>query len=126
MWCDTCEGVGHYDNRGLGIPRELYNSECPCPDCDGEGYLEVTTSGEVSEKARGSSVKQLPWYPDDSGEWIEYDGSGQPVEDDVVVEVLLQVERYNRGAVAILRKACEWYWGIDVGTAKIVAYKIVK
>lgn len=41
MWCDTCEGVGHYDNRELGIPRELYDSECPCPDCDGKGYTEV-------------------------------------------------------------------------------------
>lgn len=41
VWCDTCEGVGHYDNRELGIPCELYDSECPCPDCDGKGYVEV-------------------------------------------------------------------------------------
>lgn len=39
--CETCEGVGHYDNRDFGIPREYYNSECPCPDCDGKGYIEV-------------------------------------------------------------------------------------
>lgn len=41
LWCETCEGVGHYDNRGLGVPREYRNSECPCPDCDGKGYFEV-------------------------------------------------------------------------------------
>lgn len=41
LWCETCEGVGHYDNRDFGIPREYYNSECPCPDCDGKGYIEV-------------------------------------------------------------------------------------
>lgn len=41
LWCDTCEGVGHYDNRELGVPPEWRNSECPCPDCDGNGYIEV-------------------------------------------------------------------------------------
>lgn len=124
--CDTCEGVRHYDNRDLGIPRELYNSECPCPDCDGEGYLEVTTSGEVSEKARGSGVKQSPWYPDDSGEWIEYDGSGQPVDNDVVVEVLFHAERGRQCWKEASTRASGWCWDIKAGSAKIVAYKIVK
>lgn len=41
LWCETCEGVGYYDSRDFGIPREYYNSECPCPDCDGKGYIEV-------------------------------------------------------------------------------------
>ena len=41
VWCDTCEGVGHYDNTDLGIPREYRNTECPCPDCDGKGYTGV-------------------------------------------------------------------------------------
>ena len=36
------------------------------------------------------------WYPDDSGEWVEYDGSGQPVEDDVEIEALLSHERERR------------------------------
>lgn len=124
--CDTCKGVGHYDNRDLGIPRELYNSECPCPDCYGEGYLEVTTSAEVSEKARGSSVKQSPWYPDDSGEWVEYDGSGQPVEDDVVVEVLFRAERGRQCWKEASTRASGWCWDIKAGSATIVAYKIVK
>lgn len=41
LWCETCEGVGSYDNRDLGVPREYYNADCPCPDCDGKGYTEV-------------------------------------------------------------------------------------
>lgn len=41
LWCETCEGVGHYDNRDFGVPREYRNSECPCPDCDGKGYFEA-------------------------------------------------------------------------------------
>ena len=45
-------------------------------------YLESTDIDSPVEKR----------YPDDSGEWVEYDGSGQPVEDDVVVEVLLAEE----------------------------------
>lgn len=142
MWCDTCEGVGHYDNRGLGIPRELYNPECPCPDCDGNGYIEVVTSEnkpeKISETVR-SERNALPppmeneyynqgcWYPDNSGEWIEYDGSGQPVEDNVIVEVLLQYERDVESWNESSLKACkfEWDWG-NTGDAKIVAYKIVK
>lgn len=39
--CDTCEGAGYYDNRPYGVPREYYNANCPCPDCDGKGYTEV-------------------------------------------------------------------------------------
>ena len=66
------------------------------------------------------------WYPDDSGEWVEYDGSGQPMEDDVVVEVLLDDERDDRCWNPMAVKANEWYWGINAGRAKIVAYKFVE
>lgn len=68
------------------------------------------------------------WYPDDSGEWVEYGGSDQPVEDDVVVEVLLQGERYERCWIKYPLKAREWEWdwGASVGNTKIVAYKVVE
>lgn len=66
------------------------------------------------------------WYPDNSGEWIEYDGSGQPVEEDVVVEVLLDDERYDQCWKPMAVKANEWHWGINTGNAEIVAYKVVK
>lgn len=66
------------------------------------------------------------WYPDSSGEWIEYDGSGQPVDNGVVVEVLLHSERDEHYQNRMPLRASEWDWDIEVGSAKIVAYKIVK
>lgn len=65
------------------------------------------------------------WYPDNSGEWIEYNGGGQPVKDSVDVEVLLQGERDVRHWIEISTIASEWNWDIE-GAAKIVAYKVVE
>lgn len=66
------------------------------------------------------------WYPDSSGEWIEYDGSGRPVDDNEIIEALLREERKDR--YYDLQKIPAWKfswvnhgWGED-----IVAYKIVK
>ena len=68
------------------------------------------------------------WYPDDSGEWIEYDGSGQPVEDDVCVEVIMEVEQRGRDYAPILRRAEDWDWNAYLydTSSDIVAYKVVK
>ena len=90
------------------------------------------TSTEVVPKVSAvnadidSPVKN--WYPNDSGEWIEYDGNGQPVEDDVVVETLLAVERDNRDYVVVQGLAVNWSWGKrqDDPDSDIVAYKVVK
>lgn len=68
---------------------------------------------------------QACWYPDNSGEWIEYDGSGQPEEDDVIVEVLLQEERDTCCWRSAADTAGSVYWD-GRGLGKIAAYKIVK
>lgn len=134
--CDTCGGEGSYDNRDYGIPREHYNANCPCPDCDGTGSVTTSFKDHVHHGMviQGSSIKPsdegakiTPWYPD-SGEWIEYDGSGQPVEDDVRVEVLLADEREARASgTPCSNVACNWCWDWSKGwyANKIVAYKIV-
>ena len=59
------------------------------------------------------------------GEWIEYDGSGQPVEDDVVVEVLLDVEDGELYHNPWKQRAESWRWSRN-GYNDIVAYKVVK
>ena len=64
-------------------------------------------------------------YPDSSGEWVEYDGSGQPVEDDVVVEVLLAVEDGERDYGPWIQRAGSFRWSRN-GYNDIVAYKVVK
>lgn len=131
--CDTCGGEGSYDNRDYGIPREHYNANCPCPDCDGIGSVTTSLKDRVRHGmvVQGSSIKpsrNFLWYPDNSGEWIEYDGSGQPVEDDVLVEVMLRFQREdedyesNRGILV----SSLFDWGIGGFPTDIVAYKIVK
>ena len=68
------------------------------------------------------------WYPDDSGEWIEYDGSGQPVEDYVEVEALFFEERNSKDYAPFHEYAKYWCWEWDrwPGPSDIVAYKVVK
>lgn len=66
------------------------------------------------------------WYPDNSGERIEYNGGGQPVKDSVDVEVLFQGERDARCWKPMALKANGWCWGINASRVKIVAYKVVE
>ena len=68
------------------------------------------------------------WYPDNSGEWVEYDGSGQPVEDDVLVEVVMVVERYERDYFSMSSRAEDLRWSASLNdpSCDIVAYKVVK
>ena len=92
----------------------------------------ITSSEVISPKVSLESTDiDSPverWYPDDSGEWVEYDGGGQPVEDDVWVEVVMALERRERDYATLIRRADDWPW--DVGLydpdSDIVAYKVVK
>ena len=91
----------------------------------------ITSSEVISPKVSLESTDiDSPverWYPDDSGEWIEYDGSGQPVEDGVEVEALFSQEREAQTyrPVQDCAKDWRWDWGV-VWDEDIVAYKVVK
>lgn len=69
-----------------------------------------------------------PWYPDDSGEWIEYDGLEMPVPGDTLVLILLEWERTDRRtgvAEDIPAPANDWGWGNLPNGLDIVAYRLV-
>jgi hypothetical protein len=70
-----------------------------------------------------------PWYPDDSGEWVEHDGSGMPVPAPAGVNVLLRFERDERDYRPEPRAACGWDWRSlpsgTPGSGDIVAYRLV-
>ena len=93
--------------------------------------LEVI-SPKVSLESTDNTGPLKPWYPDNSGEWVEYDGSGQPVEDDVLVEVLLLHERDAHEYKQKKSKAWRWCWDCCSDwlafseDENIVAYKVVK
>ena len=92
----------------------------------------ITSSEVISPKVSLESADiDSPvenWYPDKSGEWIEYDGSGQPVEDGVLVEAVMIVERDKRCYVGLRCRAEVWEWNacLDDPAGDIVAYKVVK
>ena len=90
--------------------------------------VESNLPAKVSEADADNTSPLKPWVPDDSGEWVEYDGSGQPVEDDVLIGFLMAAERYNRDYFPLFRMAGDLRWcvnGSDSGS-DIVAYKVVK
>ena len=87
--------------------------------------VEYKPSPKVSLESTDIDSPVENWYPDDSGEWIEYDGSGQPVEDDVLVEVLVAVEDGVRYHNPWKDRAGSWRWCTG-GLNDIVAYKVVK
>jgi hypothetical protein len=70
-----------------------------------------------------------PWYPDDSGEWVEYDGSGMPVAGHIRVLILLVGERAFRDAPAsedLPASAADWSWPTLPIWARVVAYRLME
>ena len=86
----------------------------------------------VLPETKTPPVADTPWYPDDSGGWVEVpdDLMGMPPELNSadLVEVLLREERtqrgdYQRGTLP----AREWAWAhVATDGARVVAYKVVK
>lgn len=73
--------------------------------------------------------KDAPWYPDDSGEWVEVpdDCMARPVPEDTVVGYLLRREREWKDYCAYPNTASDVCWGLDPEeNGRIVAYKVVK
>jgi hypothetical protein len=74
-------------------------------------------------------AKEELWYPlvkEGENPWIEYDGSGIPVEGSIAVEVLWKHEREDRTYhSACGNLAVDWDWSWDNYDGDIVAYRIV-
>lgn len=82
---------------------------------------------EMQSETRGGYAHPLPpsaekpWYPDDSGEWVEFDGAKCPLGVwDERVEILSKTERKNKiyGKAKAIAKDCNWL--------PVVAYKVIK
>lgn len=97
-----------------------------------QGIEDVTeespqVSGVISKEIADKNSSLKPWYPDNSDEWIEYDGSGKPVSDDTMVEILLREERESKDYWKQEMPAFEFSWissGKDLSDT--VAYKVYK
>ena len=72
-------------------------------------------------------AKDTPWYPDDSGKWVEVTpGGGWPngLALGAKIEVLARGERSAKSYKYWARPAGSWYW-LHEGGSTIVAYKTV-
>lgn len=73
--------------------------------------------------------ESTPWYPDDSGEWVEVpnDCMTSPVSAGTEVEVLLRRERHEKSWTPCRGSAADFYWKLlENDDIRIVAYKVVK
>lgn len=85
------------------------------------------TTGVAAQKT-DADKPDTPWYPDDSGKWVEVpSGFGCPKGLDLrtTVEVLLSKERISKTYKYWARPAGSWRWMQD-GASTPVAYKIVE
>ena len=122
-----CSGVRGHKDQSKDIQDVIDTLErwkqMRCED----DKVENKPSAKVSEAVADNTSPLKPWYPDDSGDWVEYDGSGQPVEDDVFVEVLLAVVDGERDYGPWKDRAGSFRWCRSTsGLNDIVAYKVVK
>ena len=81
----------------------------------------------VAYKIVAPAAKDDPWYPDDSGKWVEVPpGSGWPMglEPARLIEVLTSEERRAKTYATWARPAGSWYW-LPSGGGTAVAYKTV-
>jgi hypothetical protein len=61
----------------------------------------------------------------DSEGWIDYDGSGQPVDDFERVDIFSRLESSGEAEyIPDIRCAYEWDWRITGGPADIIRYRI--
>ena len=141
-WEDVKEGIvgskpaTEEQVKVLRLPRMYENPQTQEDREVRDYYLEGARQQRIKvEFVEPTSVIEIKlpvtcdhWYPDNSGEWIEYDGSGQPVEDDVNVEVLYLYERENQFYDPCIYEASDFCWEKNEGKrlSDIVAYKVVK
>lgn len=86
--------------------------------------VEVYAGGAVLPKVSVEIVE--PWYPDDSGDWIEHDGSGAPEGLGEWVYILTRSERNCKKCTLTPSLVAGWVNGFNwsgSGGTNVVAYK---
>ena len=134
-WEDVEEG----DSTVEDISREelkdytkrLMEQELACDEALCK-YIETRDTTVLSDHIRSTSSQRTcePWYPpveDGGNPWIEYDGSGQPANDRVLVEIMYRHERENKEWYSCDEPADSWPWEWDKHSSlnDVVAYRVV-
>ena len=82
-------------------------------------------------KKKPAEATPKPWYPDNSGEWVEVPDTlmemPKGLQENTEIQSLLYSEREQKKWDASVLEAWELFWGHEPGHEwRIVAYKIVK
>ena len=77
------------------------------------------------------SAEETPWYPDDSGEWVEIPDDclvpPEHLKPDTVVAVLQRMERDDKEYDEMHKEVDDWMWDMaETDCGRIVAYKVVE
>ena len=71
-----------------------------------------------------------PWYPDDSGKWVEVPPGTRALppglDPNALLEVLTYGERIVKSYKYRVRSARRWCWALQNDSSTLVAYKIVE
>lgn len=93
--------------------------------------LKTPNSGSLPEMKQINDLPATPWYPDDSGEWVEVpeDLAEMPaaLSSETLIEGLTRYERDEQVYSKSQAKARKWAWtAFPHFDNRIVAYKVVK
>lgn len=96
------------------------------PNLPSQFVLEIdynTESADTEHSQDTTEQQSQPWYPDDSGEWVEtYGKKPQNLSDYTSIEVLNRTERYAQDYQPSIYQCHQW----NESWSHIVAYKLVK
>ncbi len=153
----TCTKATPYNasDRAFPVVRCRCGAEVPGDDWDKSGKTAIAAWNRRAPDARDARIAELeaelaalkapapipsnsaeldpatPWYPDDSGEWVEVPEDLMQIPDELegseMVDVLMSGERCRKNWGTGHDQAWYWDWSIPLrGHARIVAYKVVK
>ena len=130
----------HCTHGWLPWPLSAKREGSPCHMCK-NGEARKTVADEfyvlenkeiariIPESEYGTIRQESLWYPpveDGGNPWIEYDGSGQPVNDLVLVEVMYRAEREDKEWYSCDEPAGSWPWEWNKHSSlDVVAYRVV-
>ena len=86
------------------------------------------TSSLPEVTAVADATESPPWYPDDSGLWVEYQGQGIPVSSGIKVQILVRDDRVRREHVGTWSRPAShvnWSWINCMHGRRVVAYKVI-
>ena len=118
-------------SNNVSISQDLYIELCLAVKYDSQLLKKlIEAKFEVVNTQNKIQLDDNPWYPDDSGEWIEVPDcitsySSLGLDYDTKIEYLVKSERNHEDYCKRIKCAGELTWGGSGYASQIIAYKLV-